>query len=73
MYPDSWAGFVELIAVDAGDGDPFMLVMDASTGSPFGGQVLIIGDHNLFHDSLITNPANTALFENIIEWAGPIE
>jgi MYXO-CTERM domain-containing protein len=51
-------------------GQTFMVVLDESTGFCSGGQILVVGDHNLFTDLYIGNVDNMLLATNMVQWAG---
>jgi len=51
-----------------------MVVLEAATGFPYAGRILVTGDHNMFTDSYIGSADNTQLANNIAVWAcgGPV-
>jgi len=48
----------------------FLDVYDGSTGFTLAGAVLVVGDHNIFTDSFLSQQDNQQLLDNIIAWAG---
>jgi hypothetical protein len=54
-----------LLLGDNGFGDPFMVVLEPSTGFNIGGRVLVFGDHYMFTNFLIGQADNTRLATNM--------
>lgn len=51
------------------NGNLFAAVMDPPTGFAGPGRLFVVGDHNLFANTLIGSPANTQFAENMVRWA----
>jgi hypothetical protein len=58
-----------LLLGDNGYSNDFMIVMEPGTGFTAGGRILVLGDHNMFTNSIIGSEDNTQLAINIALWA----